>query len=138
MMVYFGESKCNFHCGISCDNCCLNSEFYLTDSTNDALKVVKAMLEKTSLVTHYMKLFPLESKQKSIQDEGLDRFLNFGIFKKRLVPAVLLEKFLRTLVYNGVLTENIEQKGKSMTVKITLSPKAHDLFSLNVTKLAKK
>ena len=66
--------------------------------------------------------------------------MNFGIFKKRLVPAVLLEKFLRTLVYNGVLTENIEQKEKSMTVKITLSPKAHDLFSLDmsVTKLAKK
>ena len=56
------------------------------------------------------------------------------------MQAVLLEKFLRTLVYNGVLTENIEQKGKSMTVRITLSPKAHDFFSLNmsVTKLAKK
>ena len=56
------------------------------------------------------------------------------------MPAVLLEKFLHTLVYNGVLTENIEQKGKSMTVKITLSPKTHDLLSLNlsVTKLAKK
>ena len=136
LMVYFGESKCNFHCGISCDNCCLNSEFYLTDGTNDALKVVKAMVE----LTHYIKLFLLGSKQKSIQEEGLDRFLNFGIFKKRLVPAVLLEKFLRTLVYNGVLTENIEQKGKSMTVKITLSPKAHDLLSLNmsVTNLAKK
>ena len=29
------------------DNCCLNSEFYLTDGTNDALKVVKAMVELT-------------------------------------------------------------------------------------------
>ena len=47
LMVYFGESKCNFHCGTSCDNCCLNSEFYLTDGTNYALKVVKAMVELT-------------------------------------------------------------------------------------------
>ena len=56
------------------------------------------------------------------------------------MPAVLLEKFLHTLVYNGVLKENIEQKGKSMTVKVTLGPNAHDLLSLNmsVQKLAKK
>ena len=142
LMVYFGESKCNFHCGTSCDNCCLNSEFYLTDGTNDALKVVKAMVELTGkdITCNTLKLFLLGSKQKSIQEEGLDSFSNFGIFKKRFMPAMLLEKFLHTLVYNGVLTENIEQKGKSLTVKITLGPKAHDLLSLNmsVTKLAKK
>ena len=142
LMVYFGESKSNFHCGISCDNCCPNSEFYLTDGTNDALKVVQAMVELTGkdITCNTLKLFLLGSKQKSIQEKELDSFSNFGIFKKQFVPAVLLEKFLHTLVYNGVLKENIEQKGKSMTVKVTLGPKAHDLLSLNmsVQKLAKK
>ena len=104
--------------------------------------VVKAMVELTGkdITCNTLKLFLLGSKQKSIQEEGLDSFSNFGIFKKRFVPAMLLEKFLHTLVYNGVLTENIGQKGKSITVKITLGRKAHDLLSLNmsVTKLAKK
>ena len=61
LMVYFGESKCNFHCGISCDNCCLYSEFYLTDGTNDALKVVKAMVELTGkdITCNTVKLFLL-------------------------------------------------------------------------------
>ena len=61
LMVYFGESKCNFHCGISCDNCCLYSEFYLTDGTNDALKVAKAMVELTGkdITCNTLKLFLL-------------------------------------------------------------------------------
>ena len=99
-MVYFGESKSNFHCGISCENCCPNSEFYLTDGTNDALKVVQAMVELTGkdITCNTLKLFLLGSKQKSIQEKELDSFSNFGIFKKQFVAAVLLEKFLHTLV----------------------------------------
>ena len=83
-MVYFGESKCNFHCGISCDNFCLYSEFYLTDSTNDALKVVKAVVELTGKDITCNTLYKALSIRKQAEEytKGKTRhFLNFGIFK---------------------------------------------------------
>jgi bloom syndrome protein len=47
LMLYFGENKTNFVCGISCDNCLHPGNYYLTDGTADALKVVHAMVELT-------------------------------------------------------------------------------------------
>ena len=98
LMVYFGECTVNFHCGMSCDNCCASSGFYLTDGTNDALKVVLAMVELTGkdISCNTLKLFLVGSKQKSIQEQELDCFANFGASKKQFVPAVLLKVFTYT------------------------------------------
>ena len=38
LMLYFGEPRENFVCGVGCDNCVRQGVFYLTDGTLDALK----------------------------------------------------------------------------------------------------
>lgn len=142
LMAYFGECRSNFVCGGSCDNCVDSGCFYATDGTNDALKVVQAVVELTgkTITCNMLKLFLLGSKQKIIQEESLDSLSNFGLFKKRFAPAVLLEKFLPSLIYHGVLAEITQQKGRSISLNIQLGPKAHDLLALNmnVTRFEKK
>ena len=95
LMVYFGESKCNFHCCTRCANCCLNSEFYLTDGTNDTLKVVTAMVELPGkdITCNTLKLFLFESKQKSIQEEGLDSFSSLAYLRNGLCQLCCLKSF---------------------------------------------
>ena len=135
LMMYFGEEKSNFACGVSCDNCLNHGSYHLTDGTSDALKVVHAVVELTGrdLTCNILKLFLAGSRQKCILENNLDSFSNFGILQKRFVPVLLLEKFLHTLLYYGVLTEVAQQKGKSVHLRLTLGPKAHDILELNIT-----
>ena len=82
-MHYFGEERNSFLCGTACDNRTEHGGFHLTDGTSDALKVVQAVVELTgkSQTCNMLKLFLSGSRQKLIQDKGLDSFTNFGILQ---------------------------------------------------------
>jgi hypothetical protein len=86
----------------------------MSDGTTDALKVLEAMLELTGRVftCNILKLFLLGSRQKVIQEQGLDVLSNFGILEKRFVPGVLLDKFLHPLINIGILAEVCQKKGQ--------------------------
>ena len=142
IMLYFGEERNSFLCGTACDNCTEHGGFHLTDGTSDALKVVQAVVELTgkALTCNILKLFLSGSRQKLIQDQGLDSFSNFGILQKQFVPVLLLEKFLHSLIYHGILAEVPQKKGKSVFLTLVLGPLAHNLLALNidVTRYEKK
>lgn len=142
IMQYFGEECYSFPCGTACDNCTEHGGFHLTDGTSDALKVVQAVVELIgkSLTCNILKLFLSGSRQKLIQDQGLDSFANFGILQKQFVPVLLLEKFLHSLIYGGILAEVPQKKGKSVFLELVLGPFAHNLlaFNINITRYEKK
>ncbi len=50
VMIFFGKTLRDFMCGVLCDNCCNRGEFYVTDGTSDALKVIQAVVEVTGRV----------------------------------------------------------------------------------------
>ena len=135
LMLFFGETTANFLCGVSCDNCLQRGSFHMTDGTTDALKVLEAMLELTGRVftCNILKLFLLGSRQKVIQEQGLDELSNFGILEKRFVPGVLLDKFLHSLINMGILAEVYQKKGRSSYLQLVLGPKAHDLMALRLS-----
>jgi hypothetical protein len=64
----------------------------------------------------------------------------YGILEKKFVPLIMLEKFLHSLIYNGVLAENVVKKGQSVFLQLVLGPKAHDILALrmSVTKYEKQ
>jgi hypothetical protein len=49
------------------------------------------------------------------------------------VPAVLLDKFLHSLINSGILAEVIEKRGKHLYSQLVLGPKAHDLMALRLS-----
>ena len=93
------------------------------------------MLELTGRVftCNILKLFLLGSRQKVIQEQGLDKLSNFGILEKRFVPDVLLDKFLHSLINMGILAEVYQKKGRSSYLQFVLGPKAHDLMALRLS-----
>lgn len=135
LMVFFGEKTTSFICGTSCDNCGTRGSFYATDGTSDALKVLQAVVELTGRVftCNTLKLFLVGSRQKSILEQELDTLVNFGSLEKRFVPAVLLDKFLHSLINSGILAEVIEKRGKHLYSQLVLGPKAHDLMALRLS-----
>jgi superfamily II DNA helicase RecQ len=106
-MIFFGESLQDFMCGVICDHCCNYGEFYVTDGTSHALKLVQAIVQLTGRVftCNTLKLFFARSQQKIIKEQELDVLSNFGCLEKRFVPTVLLDKFLHILIYFGILAE---------------------------------
>ena len=135
LMLFFGETTANFLCGVSCDNCLQHGSFHMTDGTTDALKVLEAMLELTGRVftCNILKLLLLGSRQKVIQEQGLDELSNFGILEKQFVPGVLLDKFLHSLINMGILAAVYQKKGRSSYLQLVLGPKAHDLMALRLS-----
>ena len=79
-MLYFGEPRENFVCGVGCDNCVRQGLFYLTDGTSDALKVVQTVVELTgrTLTCNTLKLVLSGSHQKIVQEQELQDLSNFG------------------------------------------------------------
>ena len=72
LMLYFGEPRENFVCGVGCDNCVCQGLFYLTDGTSDALKVVQTVVE---LIGFTLKTVPALSSIKSRDRLVLLRFI---------------------------------------------------------------
>ena len=142
LMLYFGEPRENFICGAGCDNCVHEGIFYLTDGTSDALKVVQTVVELTgrTLTCNILKLVLSGSRQKIVQEQELQDLSNFGVLQNRFAPVLLLEKFLHSLIYHGILAEVPQKKGRSVFLQLVLGPKAHDLLALkiDVTRYEKK
>ena len=142
LMLYFGEPRENFVCGVGCDNCVNKGAFYLTDGTSDALKVVQTVVELTgrTLTCNTLKLVLSGSRQKIVQEQELQDLSNFGVLQNRFAPVLLLEKFLHSLIYHGILAEVPQKKGRSVFLQLVLGPKAHDLLALkkDVTRYDKK
>ena len=135
VMAYYGETRDNFVCISSCDNCKQRGEFQENDGTADAAKVVQSLVELTGIdiSCNTLKLFLSKSNQKIIRDNGLENFSNYGILEKKFVPVIMLEKFLYILIVQGILTEKVEKKGNSFSFTVTLGPRAHDLLALNMS-----
>ena len=142
LMLYFGEPRENFVCGVGCDNCVNKGAFYLTDGTSDALKVVQTVVELTgrTLTCNTLKLVLSGSRQKIVQEQELQDLSNFGVLQNRFAPVLLLEKFLHSLIYHDILAEVPQKKGRSVFLQLVLGPKAHDLLALkkDVTRYEKK
>ena len=87
IMTYFGESRENFQCLTTCDNCQNRGQFQITDGTSDALRAVKAIVELTGkqLKCNTIKLFLCGSAQKIIKENNLDELATFGILAKSLL-----------------------------------------------------
>lgn len=134
-MTYFSESRSSFACVNCCDNCCHHGTYHLTDGTTDALEVVQAMVELTgrTVVFNTLKLFLAGSRQKSILEQGLDVLSSFGILEKKFSPVLLLENFLHSLSFDGVLSEKVVRKGRHVFLELMLGPKAHDLLALRMS-----
>ena len=135
LMLSFGGTTANLLCGVSCDNCLHCGSFHMTDGTTDALKVLEAMLDLTGRVftCNILKLFLLGSRQKVVQEQGLDELSNFGILEKRFVPGALLDKFLHSLINMGILAEVYQKKERSSYLQLVLGPNAHDLMALRLS-----
>ena len=110
LVLYFGEPRENFVCGVGCDNCVRQGLFYLTDGTSDALKVVQTVVELTgrTLTCNTLKLV---LSGKIVQEQELQDLSNFGVLQNRSAPVLLLEKFLHSLIYHGILAEVPQKKG---------------------------
>lgn len=135
IMAYFGEIHSNFSCQTGCDNCQSLGQFHIADGTADAVKVVRAVVELTGrdVTANTLKLFLSGSRQKSILAAGLDSLANFGLLNGKFVPISLLDTFLHLLIFNGILAEKVEKKGRGFSIYITLGPKAHDILALTST-----
>ena len=114
IMAYFGDVCDNFVCLTGCDNCKNRGSFHVTDGTDNALKVVHAVVELTGkkITCSTMKLFLAGRRHKSILENELEGYANFGVLSKKFSPIGLLDIFLNILINNGILAEEFEKKGK--------------------------
>lgn len=133
-MNYFGENRDEFRCITNCDSC-INQGFYITDGTNDALKVVQAIVElgNNKCSCNLLKLILQGSRRKEVLSNNFDCLTNFGSLQKKFVPVNLLDKFLHLLIHQDILGEDTNSLHSSLKVGITLGSKAHSLLALNTT-----
>ncbi len=134
VMNHFGENPDSFVCLTKCSNCVQHGSFRITDGTSDAHKVVQAATELSDveITCNEFLLYLAKSNQKCVSH--LQGYSTFGILDKRFSSSVLIGKFLHILINMGILSEKIHKKGSrsSVSVKITLGPKAHDLIGNNI------
>ena len=83
IMAYFGEVRDSYVCLTGCVNCKNRGSIYVTDGTNDALNVVHAVVELTGkkITFNTLKRFLAGKRQKSILDNELESYANFGVFR---------------------------------------------------------
>jgi superfamily II DNA helicase RecQ len=133
-MNYFGENRDNFRCVVTnCGNC-INQGFYISDGTNDALKVVQTIVElgNSKNTCNILKLILQGSCRKEVLS-NYDCLSNFGSLQKKFAPIYLLDKFLHLLIRKDILGEEINLSHNSLKVGITLGSKAHSLLALDTT-----
>ena len=132
IMDHFGENPDSFVCLTMCSNCRQRGLFQITDGTSDAQKVVQAATEVSDVevTCNEFLLYLARTNQKCVSH--LQRYSTFGILEKRFSSLILIGKFLHILIDMGILSEKIPKKGSrgSVSVKITLDPKAHDLLAV--------
>ena len=135
IMDHFGENPDSFVCLTICSNCRQRGLFQITDGTSDAQKVVQAATELSDVevTCNEFLLYLARSNQKCVPH--LQGYCTFGILAKRFSSLILIGKFLHILINMGILSEKISKKGSrgSVSVKITLGPKAHDLLAGKIT-----
>ena len=135
IMAYFGEVRDSYVCLTGCVNCKNRGSIYVTDGTNDALNVVHAVVELTGkkITFNTLKRFLAGKRQKSILDNELESYANFGVLAKKFSPIGLLDIFLNRLINSDILAEKFEKKGKGFSIYVTLGKQAHDLLALNTS-----
>jgi superfamily II DNA helicase RecQ len=135
IMKFFGEERESFRCVTSCDNCRMRGQFYNTDGTADALKVLQTIVELGDKNCNTLKLILAGSRQKSLQQHGYDTLASFGCLTKQF-SCTLLEKFLHSLIQQKIIGENIVQvAGNNLAVYIKLGEKAHDVLAARASVL---
>lgn len=133
VMKYFGEERDEFSCVNRCDNC-ITRKCYISDGTEDAMKVVYTLVElgNTKITCNTLKLILNGSRQKMILENGFDEKSNFGCLSKMFLPPVLLDKFLHLLIHQGIIGEEVDVGNKSFSIRVKLGVHAHALLSSNL------
>ncbi|XP_014298440.1 recQ-like DNA helicase Blm isoform X1 [Microplitis demolitor] len=136
---YFGEIFDQKYCiknqATTCDNCRNKENFTMTDMTEDAKDIVRAVRDiiqsrKCNLTLIYLMEVLKGCDLKKIRDSGMNRDVLFGKFKSWNKSDI--DRFLHQLVFENYLSEDLQNIKEIVVAYVKLGERAKALMTTDV------